>query len=64
MKDKNIIEYFIDSTFKIIPKIFQPNKLLTITVINYKENKTILIGFVCFKYNDSLSYYNIFYYLN
>ena len=64
MKDKNIIKYFIYSTFKIITKIFQPNKLLAIATINYKENKTILIGFVCFKYKDSLSYYNIFYYLN
>ena len=64
MKNNEYIEYFIDSTFKVIPKKFNNYKLLTIATIDIPNNFTILIGFVCFKYQYSTSYYNIFKYLN
>jgi hypothetical protein len=35
----NCSEYFIDKTFKIIPKAFRPYKLFVLSDIN-KENKT------------------------
>ena len=43
MKDEKFIEYFIDWTFKIIPKKF---KLLTFACLDYKNNKSILICFI------------------
>ena len=64
MNNDKFVEYFIDTTFKIIPKKFYPYKLLSISSIDYKNNKVILIGFVCFKYQDAKSYLNIFKYLN
>ena len=64
MKNNDYIEYSIDSTFKIIPKKFDNYKLLTIVTNDISNNLTLLIGFVCFKYQYSTSYYNIFKYLN
>ena len=64
MKNNDYNEYYIDSTFKIIPRKFNNYKLLTIATNDISNNLTLLIGFVCFKYQDSTSYYNIFKYLN
>lgn len=64
MKDEQYIEYFIDEAFKIVPKKYKPYKILTVATIDYKNNKSILIGFVCNKYMDTISYLNIFKYLN
>ena len=47
MKDEQYIEYFIDEAFKIVPKKYKPYKILTVATIDYKNNKSILIGFVC-----------------
>ena len=58
------IEYFIDITFKVIPKCYRPYKLLTIATIDNKNMKTILVGFVLFIYKDSNSFLKIFEYLN
>jgi len=55
---------FIDETFKIIPKKYKPYKMFTVATIDYKNNKSILIGFVCYKYMDIILYLNIFKYLN
>ena len=64
MKNKEYDDYFLDVTFKIIPKKFRPNKLLTIATVDKINNKTILIAFIIFKYMDIESYYRIFKYLN
>jgi len=45
-----ILWIFLDITFKIIPKIWRPYKLFTISTIDNKENKIIFIGFVLFKF--------------
>ena len=36
--NNNDIEYFIDTTFKIMPKKYNPYKLLTIATIDYMNN--------------------------
>ena len=35
LMNNNDIEYFIDTTFKIMPKKYNPYKLLTIAIIDY-----------------------------
>ena len=47
MKEEKFIEYFIDGTFKILPKIFKLFKLLTFASLDYKSNKSKLICFIC-----------------
>ena len=55
-------EYFLDITFKIIPKCYRPYKLLTIVSIDKENNKTILICFILFVYMDGKSFLKIFEY--
>jgi len=64
MNNEDYIEYFIDGTFKLIPKKYKPFKILTIATIDYKNNKSLLIGFIHYKYMDYITYLNIFKYLN
>jgi len=63
MKKKIIKEYFLDITFKIIPKKFRPYKLM---VIAGKENNAFnckIILFILLKYLDKITYLRIFNYL-
>ena len=55
-------EYFVDTTFKIIPKKFRPNKLLTITTL-LPENTTKICCFIIYKYQDKESYERILLFL-
>ena len=55
-------EYFLDITFKIIPKCYRPYKLLTIASIDKESGKTILICFILFVYMDGESFLKIFEY--
>ena len=64
MKKGNIIEYFIDITFKIVPKCYRPYKLMTIATLDNENNKTILIAFVLFINIDNILYLKIFKFLN
>ena len=64
MNKPEYIEYFIDIIFNIIPKCYCPYKLLSIAIIDNKNMKTILVGFVLFIYKDSNSFLKIFEYLN
>lgn len=64
MKNKEYDDYFLDITFKVIPKKFRPNKLLTIATVDKINNTTLIIAFIVFKYMDTESYYRIFKYLN
>lgn len=64
MSSVNYKEFFIDITFKIIPKIFRPYKLLSIATIDFNNNKSLLIGFILFLYKDYKSFIKIFEYLN
>ena len=64
MNNTKFNDYFIDITFKLMPKKFRPNKLMTVATVDKDNNKTLIIAFVVFKYMDSESYYRIFKYLN
>ena len=64
LSDEKFVEYFIDFTYKIIPKNFKPYKMMSIATIDYDNNTTILVGFVNLKYIDSQSILNVFKYLN
>ena len=63
MKNSLYNEYFLDITFKIIPKCYRPYKLLTIASIDKENCKAILICFVLFVYMDGESFLKIFEYL-
>ena len=43
IKNKPLNEYFIDVTFKLIPKIFKPYKIMTICSLEEKDNKPISV---------------------
>ena len=64
LKDTNINNYFIDLTYKIIPKTQKPYKLMTITAVDNKENTTKLCGLIGLIYVDHLSIYYTLKYLN
>ena len=57
-------EFFFDITFKIIPDVYKPYKVMTLSAINYKDRIPLLVCLIFFSYMDSISYYNIFKYLN
>lgn len=56
--------YGIDCTYKIIPKSYNPYKLMTIYSIESKLKKSIIAAFICLKYNDYNSLIKIFSLLN
>ena len=64
MNIKDFNDYFIDITFKVMPKKFRPNKIMTIATVDKNKNRTLIIAFVIFKYMDSKSYFRIFKYLH
>ena len=51
-------------SLKKIPKKFYPYKILSISSIDYKNIKAILIGFAHYKYQDENSNLNIFKFLD
>ena len=53
-------EVFLDITFKVIPKKFRPYKLMVISGINIKDNKTKLLCLILLKFLDSQAYEKIF----
>ena len=57
-------EFFLDITFKLIPDVYKPYKVMTLSAINYKDRIPLLVCLIFFRYMDSISYYNIFKYLN
>ena len=60
LNKENNDEYFIDITFKIMPKKYTNYKLMIITCINKKTNSTKICCFIAFKYQDVESYIRIF----
>ena len=58
-----ITEFFIDTTFKVVPVKFRPYKLLVIAGLPMNKNKPILVCLVLMKYNDSKSYDKLITYL-
>ena len=63
LQNKNIYNYFMDITYKIIPKKQHPYKLMTITLVNDKENTTNVCCLIGIIYEDSESIYNALKYL-
>ena len=51
-----IYNYFMDVTYKIIPKTQKPYKLMTITTVNNKNNTTNLCALIGIIYEDYLSF--------
>ena len=63
MKDPNFIEFFIDITFEIIPRVYKSYKLMTIAGLDKLNNKTMIICFIFIKYLENITYYRTFKYL-
>ena len=55
-------EYFIDITFRIIPKKSRPIKMMTVSSKD-GNNNTIICLFVFYKYQDKITYDRIFNFL-
>lgn len=61
LSDENINNYFIDVTYKIIPKSFRRYKMMTITGIDKITTITYICALILLKYEDKISFYK---YLN
>ena len=55
-------EYFIDTTFRFIPKKIRPIKMMAVSSKD-KNNNTIICLFVFYKYQDKITYDRIFNFL-
>ena len=64
LNNSEIYNYFMDVTYKIIPKAQKPYKLMTITEVNNKNNTTNLCALIGIIYEDYLSFYYTLKYLN
>ena len=64
LNDKDVTNYFIDITYKIIPYNQKPYKLLTISGVNTNTNTTNLCCLIGLVYEDHISLYYTFKYLN
>ena len=56
--DKNK-EFFLDTTFRIIPAKFKGYKMMTICSFDIRDNIAKLCGFICYKFQDIISYERI-----
>ena len=63
-KDEKIENYFIDVTYKIVPKNNKKYKLLTITCYDNSNQSTYIIALILIQYEDTQSFEKIFKYLN
>ena len=64
VNNKFINNYFIDVTYKILPKNRKSYKLLTISGFDEKKNLTIILFLILIIHEDYKSFYLIFKYLN
>ena len=62
LKNKDIENYFIDITYRIIPKNKNNYKMLTISKLNKKNNNTNILAFIFLKYEDYNSLKKVFTY--
>ena len=63
MLNKHIDNFFIDVTYKIVPKFLEKYKLLTITGVDNETNNTYIIALILMKYEDTISFIKIFKYM-
>ena len=64
LNNKDIKQYFIDLTYKIIPRKFKPYKMLTIKGFNTDTKQSVLCTLICIKYEDENSIYYTMKYLH
>ena len=64
LNNKDIKQYFIDLTYKIIPRKFKPYKMLTIKGFNTDTKQSVLCTLICIKYEDENSIYYSMKYLH
>ena len=64
ISDSNIENFFIDVTYKIVPKDENNYKLLTISGYNKSTFSTYICELTLIKYEDYVSFQKIFKYLN
>ena len=64
LSDKNINNYFIDVTYKSIPKIFKKYKFMTRSGVDNNTNNSYICALILLKYEENISFYKIFKYLN
>ena len=65
LSSNEVDNFFIDVTYKVIPKIKNNNyKLLTITGVHNTNKNSYICALVLIKYEDYLSFKKIFAYLN
>ena len=57
------MNFFLDSTYKIIPPHFRPYKLGVLAGIPKKSDNPKLLCFILIKYNDEIAYSRIITYL-
>ena len=62
--NKNIENFFIDVTYKVIPKKSQNYKLLTISCYDNNTKSTYISALILIRYEDSISFQKTFKYLN
>ena len=63
LNDKNIDNYYVDVTYRIIPNYNNKYKLMTISCTN-KENISYIYALILLKFEDYISFIKIFEYLN
>lgn len=62
IKDNNIINFFVDVTYKIIPKRHHHYKLLTITGAKKNNLNSYIFGLVLIQYETHETFYRVFKY--
>ena len=62
--DKKIDNYFIDITYKIIPKHYKKYRMMTITCSENTTNNTYIACLILLQYEDHISLIKIFKYLH
>ena len=60
LKDNKIVEFFVYTTFKIIPNVFKPYKMVILSRLVKSTNISLPILLICMENNDYLSYIKLF----
>ena len=63
LKPTKAIEYFVDITFKLTPRVHRPYKIMTISCLDKEDQIPRLVCLIALLYLDTVSYTKIFSYL-
>ena len=64
LSDINITDFFIDVTYRVIPKRNDNNKLLTISCFDNERKCTYICALIIIKYEDTYTFESVFKYLS